>query len=74
MSTQKIVAASEVFSYVIGFYTVYLPSQPCLTNIEIAKDILGSPCIYFRHSSYMYFDQGDTYTRVIAHACTLAIV
>ena len=50
----SLVAASELFSYVIGYYTVYLRSQPCLTNIQIAKDILGSPCIYFRHTSYMY--------------------
>ena len=45
-------------SYVIGYYSVNLPSQPCLANIKIAEDVLGSPCIYFRHSSYMYFVQG----------------
>ena len=41
----SLVAASALFSYVIGYYTVYLRSQPCLTNIQIAKNILGSPYV-----------------------------
>ena len=59
---------------VIGYSIVNLSSQPCLANIKIAEAVLGSPCIYFRHSFYMYFSQGDAFTRVIVHACTLAIV
>ena len=59
---------------VIGYSIVNLSSQPCLANIKIAEAVLGSPCIYFRHSFYMYFSQGDAFTRVIIHACTLAIV
>ena len=70
----KKVATSVVFSYVIACYSVSVPSQLCLANIEIAEDVLGSPCIYFRHSSYLYFGQGDACTRVIVHASTLAIV
>ena len=71
---RKSVATSEMFSYVIGYSIVNLSSQPCLANIKIAEAVLGSPCIYFRHGSYMYFSQGDAFTRVIVHACTLAIV
>ena len=37
------VATNEVFVYVIGYYSVSVPSQPCLANIEIAEDVLGSP-------------------------------
>ena len=40
---------------VIGYSIVNLSSQPCLANIKIAEAVLGSPCIYFRHSFYMYF-------------------
>ena len=40
---KKNVATSEMFSYVIGYHSVVLPSQPCLANIEIAEDVLGSP-------------------------------
>jgi len=42
-TNKKNVATSVVFSYVIGCYSVSIPSQPCLANIEIAEDVLGSP-------------------------------
>ena len=55
---------------VIDYSIVNLSFQPCLANINIAEAGLGSPCIYFRHSLYMYFSQGDAFTTVIIHACT----
>ena len=36
---KKNVATSEMFSYVIGYYSVNVPSQPCHANIEIAEHV-----------------------------------
>ena len=35
------VATNKLFSYAIGYYSVNVPSQPYLANIEIAGDVVG---------------------------------
>ena len=36
---KKNVATNEMFSLLIRCYSVHVPSQPCLANIERAKDV-----------------------------------